>query len=60
MDTERIHCPYCGEPIVVAVDRSVRVQEYVEDCDVCCRPMVLRVAVDEDGTADITARAESD
>jgi hypothetical protein len=33
-------------------------QEYVEDCPVCCRPVVLRVSVDERGDARIDARAE--
>lgn len=60
MYTEHIHCPYCDQLLVVAIDRSVRVQQYVEDCHVCCRPMVLQVSVQEDGTADVIARAESD
>ena len=55
-----IHCPSCGEAIEVAVDRSVRQQEYVEDCQVCCRPMILTVAIDADGDAQIVVRAESE
>ena len=47
METVLIQCPYCGEAIEVAVDLSVRRQEYVEDCQVCCRPMTLTVCVDE-------------
>ena len=39
---------------------SVRQQEYVEDCQVCCRPMILTVAIDADGDAQIAVRAESD
>lgn len=37
------HCPYCGEPVELLVDPSPGVQRYVEDCQVCCRPMVVRV-----------------
>ena len=43
-------CPYCGEPLTFAVDRSGgRRQHYVEDCVVCCRPIEIEVVVvDED------------
>lgn len=33
-------------------------QEYVEDCQVCCRPIVLSVTVDVDGDAIVMARSE--
>ena len=36
-------CPYCGEAITVLVDTSVPEQEYVEDCEVCCNPIAIRV-----------------
>lgn len=32
-------CPYCWEPISVLLDLSVSEQTYVEDCEVCCRPL---------------------
>ena len=53
MNTHLISCPYCGEGLEVAVDRSVRRQEYVDDCQGCCRPMVLAVTVDLDDPNDI-------
>ena len=39
-------CPYCGEHIDILIDPSVDAQTYVEDCQVCCRPITMRVAVD--------------
>jgi transcription elongation factor Elf1 len=43
-------CPECGEEIVVPVDVSAgSMQEYVEDCPVCCHPNVIHVELDEDG-----------
>ena len=60
MDTQDIHCPYCGEPLEIAIDWSVREQEYVEDCQVCCKPMVLRVTLDDTDGALVAVRAESD
>jgi transcription elongation factor Elf1 len=36
-------CPYCGEPITMLLDLSEPDQEYVEDCEICCNPIALRV-----------------
>ena len=62
METEaegRYDCPHCGEEIVVPIDVPAGdEQEYVEDCPVCCSPIVLHVHVDPDGTVTIAARAE--
>jgi len=43
-------CPWCWEPITIVVDLSAAEQAYVEDCEVCCRPIEIRVTV-EDGVA---------
>ena len=40
-----IVCPYCGESIEVSVDLSGGDQAYVEDCQVCCRPIEMRLSV---------------
>lgn len=58
-DLAEICCPYCGELIEVIVDLSVEHQEYVEDCSVCCRPIVLCVSAGDDGV-EITARHEDE
>ena len=57
---ESIQCPYCGETIDLAIDDSVDHQQYVEDCHVCCRPINIAVAVEEDGTIAVQAWAEND
>jgi len=55
-----ISCPYCGEAITILVDDSLTEQQYVEDCQVCCRPILLNVSVDSDGDAVVMAAAEND
>jgi hypothetical protein len=52
-DTETaVHCPHCGEEVLIAVDPgSGSVQDYVEDCQVCCRPWRVHVAFDAEGHA---------
>lgn len=54
-----IGCPYCGEPITILVDDSVEEQQYIEDCQVCCRPMVIRVEVSANGQCQVDAQDEN-
>jgi hypothetical protein len=51
-------CPYCGEEVDVGLDPgSGAVQEYVEDCQVCCQPWRVSVVYHEDGSADVAVSA---
>jgi hypothetical protein len=42
-------CPYCGERFDARVEVCGGAQEYIEDCQVCCRPMLLNVEVEDNG-----------
>lgn len=55
-----IDCPYCGERVQLLIDRSVDVQDYIEDCQVCCRPINLHVTVDDEGLPQVGARRDDD
>jgi hypothetical protein len=57
---KQLSCPYCGEPITLLVDGSLPDQNYVEDCQVCCRPIALDVSVDADGDVAVFARSENE
>ena len=59
-DEHIIDCPYCGESIGILIDASIPEQQYIEDCQVCCRPITLTVSVKEDGSARVRASAEND
>lgn len=61
-DTEaEVRCPYCGETVTIALDPGGGAeQEYVEDCQVCCRPWRMTVTYGEDGAADVTAEPEAE
>lgn len=39
---QEFNCPCCGELITMLVDLSVESQTYTEDCEVCCRPLLIR------------------
>lgn len=60
LESVLIQCPYCWEMLDVSVDPSEPEQEYVEDCQVCCRPIVMHVVFDDDLTPHVTARAENE
>ncbi|MDA0680423.1 MAG: CPXCG motif-containing cysteine-rich protein [Proteobacteria bacterium] len=38
---KNVRCPFCAESISVLLDLSVTNQSYIEDCQVCCRPMQI-------------------
>ncbi len=50
-----VTCPYCWESFTLLVDGSVDEQEYVEDCEVCCRPIDFVVTIDESEQATVEA-----
>jgi len=45
----RFQCAGCGEWNQTTVDESAgRRQSYIEDCQVCCKPNLLRIEYDAD------------
>ncbi len=47
LETIEVQCPYCGEAVELVVNPSVAEQTYIEDCEVCCRPMRVTVSAPE-------------
>lgn len=55
-----IGCPYCGEQISVVIEVLDENQEYIEDCQVCCRPIIFDISMSFDGQASVNVRSEND
>lgn len=55
-----VQCPYCGEAIEVLVELSESPQSYIEDCQVCCRPINFRIVVDTDAEARVSVTSENE
>ncbi len=53
-----ITCPHCWESIEIELDLSVDEQTYVEDCSVCCRPIVIAYRVEDGELAALDVAAE--
>jgi hypothetical protein len=60
VEARRVDCPYCGEGIDILVDCSISHQAYIEDCQVCCRPIELDVTVDHDGEPVVVVAHENE
>lgn len=56
----QVSCPYCGEPLDVIIDQQDAGQQYIEDCQVCCRPIVFLIGISADGLLDVTVHDEND
>lgn len=48
LDEEEIECPNCGEFITVVIDKTIDAQQYIEDCSVCCKPIIIDVNLNQD------------
>ena len=40
-----VTCPYCGEQVEIYIEPDVR-GSFVQDCEVCCNPWLVRVTYD--------------
>jgi transcription elongation factor Elf1 len=53
-------CPYCSAEISIAVDVTAgRRQAFTYDCEVCCRPIAIQLAVGSEGVTAFDAERES-
>jgi len=56
-DTHLVTCPYCGEEIEIYVELDVS-GSYVQDCEVCCNPWMVRVSREDGETYVDISRAD--
>ena len=52
MDEFLVTCPFCGEELEIQIEEDVR-GTFVQDCEVCCNPWLVRI-VRSAGGADVT------
>ena len=41
-------CPYCWERISMILDSYEEQTDYIEDCEVCCRPIEIKFSMVDD------------
>jgi len=57
---ETVMCPYCGESIEVLLDPEEVGQQYIEDCQVCCKPITFSLTLDGAGNVAVSVRDENE
>jgi hypothetical protein len=57
MDEIMVTCPYCGEDLEIYIEEDVR-GSFVQDCEVCCNPWLVRVSRSADGIDVSLARGD--
>lgn len=55
-----IRCPYCDESLDVLIDPQEIGQQYVEDCQVCCKPITFQITSDAAGNVVVSVHDEND
>lgn len=53
-----IECPHCGERFTTFLDLSQGNTEYLEDCQVCCKPIMIQVQVEDLENEDYSVSVE--
>ena len=57
---QKVSCPYCGESIEVLIDGEEVGQEYIEDCQVCCRPITFSISTNFEGELSVSVHDENE
>jgi len=57
-DSLSITCPHCGEAFTIALDVSEGSAAFTVDCEVCCRPMQVRVQIAGGGITGLDVQEE--
>lgn len=60
LNESEVSCPYCGEQLHVLIDSQEAGQQYIEDCQVCCSPIVFNIFYDETGALAVSVYSEND
>ena len=57
---QQFFCPYCASPNTAWIEADSRDHSLVQDCEVCCRPVLLRLHRHSDGFIELDVRAENE
>lgn len=50
------NCPYCFEHISFLLETTHGAQSYIEDCEVCCKPIDMSYQITEGEVSQIDAK----
>lgn len=53
-------CPYCNSAISLLIDTSLQEQQYIEDCEVCCRPISVNLVYTDESNFQLQLLQENE
>lgn len=59
-ETVIAYCPYCNGELALHIDCCELDQEYQEDCQHCCQPIIVTTGSNSRGEVVVSVRTESD
>ena len=59
LTANKLNCPYCAARIEMLIDESAPDQQYIEDCEVCCRPIGVSTQVASLGEGEVLLQDEN-
>lgn len=60
LEEASVDCPYCGECITVLLNEEELGQEYIEDCQVCCKPITFTILTNMSDELSVSVREENE
>jgi len=61
LQDKAISCPHCGATFSVTLDCSAGSQQFVQDCEYCCQPILFLLEVGWEGSVEsLEVRREND
>ena len=60
LTANKLNCPYCAARIEMLIDESSPDQQDIEDCEVCCRPIVVTTQVSSLGECEVLLQDENE
>lgn len=59
LDEVEIECPYCGAAFTALIEPGDAGADYIQDCEICCRPLRFHVRAGSDAPV-VEVAAEDD
>jgi len=60
LSEQTVDCPYCGESLEVLIDPADAGQQYIEDCQVCCKPINFLVTETIEGELSVNVYSDNE
>jgi hypothetical protein len=57
-DNDPVLCPFCGQENWLQFEASLAMQQFITDCEICCRPFEVTVECEAGEVLSVSVRGE--